>query len=124
MGTAADLPVQAWPAEDCVWLDFGRTAEANRLAPRGPGAGSEARPTASDYAGCTLSGISPVPYGFEERYAAPRLLMELSIGPADGLLTVQIDPTVPSLTGQVPNATFEALDVMYTTTASGLPGQP
>jgi hypothetical protein len=29
---AADLPVPAWPAEDCVWLYFGRTAEENRFA--------------------------------------------------------------------------------------------
>ena len=29
---AADLPVDSWPAEDCVWLYFGRTAEENRFA--------------------------------------------------------------------------------------------
>jgi hypothetical protein len=29
---AADLPQASWPAEDCVWLYFGRTAEENRFA--------------------------------------------------------------------------------------------
>lgn len=29
---AADLPPQSWPAEDCVWLYYGRTAEENRFA--------------------------------------------------------------------------------------------
>ena len=29
---AADLPQRSWPAEDCVWLYFGRTAEENRFA--------------------------------------------------------------------------------------------
>ena len=81
-------------------------------------------PTASDYARCVNSGTAPVPYCFEERHAAPQLLTELSLSPADGLLTVQVDHVVPGLTGQVPNATFEELNVTFTTTASGLPGHP